>query len=192
MEPTPIHSSVQKFLAMDAQLSSRLRIADAPGMLRTVAIWFAHSGDSWFWLLGLGLYFIFSSGAWYELVFTLIVGIIITALFVLVVKFSVKRRRPEGEWGGVYRNTDPHSFPSGHAARCMLIAVLMVTLGPVWLGVLLLIWAPLVSFARVAMGVHYLSDILVGMVIGSLLGWVVVILVAPNSSIFLQILSSLL
>ncbi len=192
MEPTRIHSSVQKFLAMDAQLSSRLRIADAPGMLRTVAIWFAHSGDSWFWLLGLGLYFIFSSGAWYELVFTLIVGIIITALFVLVVKFSVKRRRPEGEWGGVYRNTDPHSFPSGHAARCMLIAVLMVTLGPVWLGVLLLIWAPLVSFARVAMGVHYLSDILVGMVIGSLLGWVVVILVAPNSSIFLQILSSLL
>ncbi len=192
MEPTRIHSSVQKFLAMDAQLSSRLRIADAPGMLRTVAIWFAHSGDSWFWLLVLGLYFIYSSGAWYELVFTLIVGIIITALFVLVVKFSVKRRRPEGEWGGVYRNTDPHSFPSGHAARCMLIAVLMVTLGPVWLGVLLLIWAPLVSFARVAMGVHYLSDILVGMVIGSLLGWVVVILVAPNSSIFLQILSSLL
>lgn len=185
-------SSVQKFLAMDAQLSSRLRIADSQGMLRTVAIWFAHSGDSWFWLLGLGLYFIFGSEAWYELVFTLIVGIIITALFVLVVKFSVRRRRPEGEWGGVYRNTDPHSFPSGHAARCMLIAVLMVTLGPIWLGVLLLIWAPLVSFARVAMGVHYLSDILVGMVIGALLGWAVLILVVPNSSIILPVLSSLL
>jgi membrane-associated phospholipid phosphatase len=42
------------------------------------------------------------------------------------------------------------------------------------------------------MGVHYLSDILVGMVIGALLGWAVIILVAPNSSIILPILSSLL
>lgn len=192
MEPTAAASPIEKFLALDAQLSSRLRIAEAPGVLRTAAIWFAHSGDSWFWLLGLGLYFIFGSEAWRELVFTLIVGIIITALLVLVVKFSVRRRRPEGEWGGMYRSTDPHSFPSGHAARCMLIAFLMVTLGPVWLGVLLLIWAPLVSFARVAMGVHYLSDILVGMVIGALLGWVVLIFVVPYTSIFLPILSSLL
>jgi undecaprenyl-diphosphatase len=28
------------------------------------------------------------------------------------------------------------------------------------------IWAPLVSIARVAMGVHYLSDILAGAVVG--------------------------
>ena len=192
MEPKIAASPIQKFLDMDAQLSSRLRIAEASGALRTAAIWFAHSGDSWFWLLGLGLYFIFGGDEWRELTFTLIVGIIITALFVLVVKFSVRRRRPEGEWGGVYRSTDPHSFPSGHAARCMLIAILMVSSGPIWLGVLLLIWAPLVSLARVAMGVHYLSDILAGMVIGALLGWVVIILVAPYTSKFLPILSSLL
>ena len=192
MEPKIAASPIQKFLDMDAHLSSRLRIAEASGALRTVAIWFAHSGDSWFWLLGLGLNFIFGGDEWRELTFTLIVGIIITAFFVLVVKFSVRRRRPEGEWGGVYRSTDPHSFPSGHAARCMLIAILMVSLGPIWLGVLLLIWAPLVSLARVAMGVHYLSDILAGMVIGALLGWVVIILVAPYTSKFLPILSSLL
>lgn len=192
MDPKSAASPIQKFLNMDAQLSSRLRIAEAPGVLRTAAIWFAHSGDSWFWLLGLGLYLIFGSDEWRELALTLIVGILITAIFVLVVKFSVRRRRPEGEWGGVYRSTDPHSFPSGHAARCMLIAILVVTLGPVWLGVLLLIWAPLVSMARVAMGVHYLSDILAGMAIGALLGWVVLILVAPHTSELLAILSSLL
>jgi len=192
MEPQIAATPIQKFLDLDAQLSSKLRIAEAPGALRTVAILFAHSGDSWFWLLGLGLYLIFGSDKWRELAFTLIVGIIITALFVLVVKFSVRRRRPEGEWGGVYRSTDPHSFPSGHAARCMMIAVLVVTLGPVWLGVLLLIWAPLVSLARVAMGVHYFSDILAGIVIGALMGWVVLILLAPYTSKFLPVLSSLL
>ena len=48
------------------------------------------------------------------------------AALVLVLKFLIRRRRPEGEWGGIYRQTDPHSFPSGHAARSVLIAVLAV------------------------------------------------------------------
>ena len=55
----------------------------------------------------------------------------------------------------IYRKTDPHSFPSGHAARAFMIAVLATGLGPGWLAVVLWVWAPLVSVARVAMGVHY-------------------------------------
>jgi membrane-associated phospholipid phosphatase len=38
----------------------------------------------------------------------------------------------------------------------MMLAVLALGIGPVWLGALLLVWAPLVALARVAMGVHYL------------------------------------
>ena len=82
------------------------------------------------------------------------------------IKFLVRRRRPEGEWGGIYRNTDPHSFPSGHAARSFLIAVLATGLSPVGLASALWIWAPLVALARVAMGVHYISDIVAGAVFG--------------------------
>ena len=85
---------------------------------------------------------------------------------VLGVKFLVKRKRPEGEWGGIYRNTDPHSFPSGHAARAFLIATLGTVLAPPWLAAVLWVWAPLVALARVAMGVHYLSDIIAGAVLG--------------------------
>ena len=38
------------------------------------------------------------------------------------------------------------------------------------LGVVLALWAPLVCLARVAMGVHYLSDVLAGMLLGLVLG----------------------
>ena len=69
----------------------------------------------------------------------------------------------------MYRSTDPHSFPSGHAARATMLAVMMVGMGPTWLGVLLVIWAPLVSLARVSMGVHYLSDVIAGTIIGILI-----------------------
>ena len=43
-----------------------------------------------------------------------------------------------------------------------LLAVLALGLGPAWFGWLLLAWAPLVILARVAMGVHYLSDVIAG------------------------------
>jgi undecaprenyl-diphosphatase len=78
----------------------------------------------------------------------------------------VRRKRPEGEWGGIYRSTDPHSFPSGHAARSFLIAVVAAGLSPMWLAVILWIWAPIVALARVAMGVHYVSDVAAGAMLG--------------------------
>ena len=107
----------------------------------------------------------------------MILAILLTALVVFLVKFTVKRKRPEGEWGKFYRSTDPHSFPSGHAVRAVMLAVVVLGLGPLWLGLILLVWAPLVGIARVAMGVHYFSDVLVGMVLGLVMGAVVLLVV---------------
>lgn len=156
---------ISSLLELDARLSNQLRVAEKPGPLRTVAVIFAHSGDSWFWALALIVLWI-ASASWKEWAVVLFVAISLLALLVLIIKFIVRRQRPEGEWGGIYRNTDPHSFPSGHAARAFLIAVIGSALGPGWLGLLLWIWAPLVALARVAMGVHYLSDVLAGAFLG--------------------------
>ena len=90
----------------------------------------------------------------------------------MAIKFTVRRSRPEGEWGSIYRSTDPHSFPSGHAARAAMLAVLALGLGPVWFAVVLLIWAPLVALARVAMGLHYLLDALAGVLIGVVIAFI--------------------
>jgi len=164
-------------IELDARLSERMRIAEQPGLLRTVAAVLAHSGDSWFWLAGLGLLWWLGTDYWKGRALTLIVAILLTALVVFVIKLIVRRRRPEGEWGKFYRNTDPHSFPSGHAVRTMMLAVVMLGLVPLWIGLLLLVWAPLVGLARVSMGVHYLSDVLAGMFLGLLVG-VAVLLIA--------------
>lgn len=162
----------RSILELDARLSDRLRVAEQPGLLRTLAVFFAHSGDSWFWGLGLLLLWWFGDSFWKQWALVLFAGIAVLAVIVLTIKFTVRRRRPEGEWGGIYRNTDPHSFPSGHAARAFLIAILASGLGPAWLAILLCIWAPLVSLARVAMGVHYLSDIVAGAILGIFVGMV--------------------
>jgi undecaprenyl-diphosphatase len=159
-----------RLLELDARLTTRLRITERPGGLRTLAILLAHSGDSWFWLLGLLVLWLAGNDYWKSRAVSLAIGITLTAVVVLAIKFLVRRKRPEGEWGGLYRNTDPHSFPSGHAVRAVMLAVLALALGPAWLAVVLILWAPFVSLARVAMGLHYLSDVLAGIGFGIVLG----------------------
>jgi len=162
----------KEILTLDANLTKKLRIAENPGKLRTIAAFFAHSGDSWFWAVGLLLLWAFGNTFWKQWAMIQFGAITIMAAIVLIVKFSVKRKRPEGEWGLMYRSTDPHSFPSGHATRSFLIGMMSIFLGPLWLAVILVIWAPLVALGRVAMGVHYLSDIVVGGLLGILGGWI--------------------
>jgi undecaprenyl-diphosphatase len=160
----------RRLLELDKRWSERLRIAERPGALRTAASLLAHSADSWFWLLGLGLVFILTRGPIHTLDGYVILLILATAMAVLAIKFTVRRRRPQGEWGAIYRNTDPHSFPSGHAARAFMLAVIALGVAPPWLGLLLVAWAALVCLARVAMGVHYLSDVLAGALLGIAIG----------------------
>ncbi|MDX1378119.1 MAG: phosphatase PAP2 family protein [Anaerolineales bacterium] len=158
--------SLRSIINMDARISQTMRVAEKPGILRTISVFFAHSGDSWFWAIALIALWAGGDSFWKKWAVVQFVGISLLAALVLSIKFLVRRKRPEGEWGGIYRNTDPHSFPSGHAARSFLIAVVASGLGPSGAAVALWIWAPLVALARVAMGVHYVSDVLAGAILG--------------------------
>jgi undecaprenyl-diphosphatase len=159
---------LNSILELDARLSNQMRVAEKPGALRVVAVFFAHSGDSWFWAIGLLAIWLSGNSFWKEWAVVQLASISLLAVMVLLIKFRVRRRRPEGEWGRIYRSTDPHSFPSGHAARAFLIATIAAGLGPSGLAMVLWIWAPFVGLARVAMGVHYLSDIVAGALFGIL------------------------
>jgi undecaprenyl-diphosphatase len=165
---------IQTLLEKDVDITRRLQVAEKPGKRRTLFILLAHSGDSWFWLAAVGLLWWLGDDDWRQRAMLIGFSILVTAVVVMAVKFSVRRRRPEGKWGDVYRKTDPHSFPSGHAARAFMLVVMGFWLGPAWLGWILLVWAPLVTLARVAMGVHYLSDVLAGALFGLGMGWVLV------------------
>jgi membrane-associated phospholipid phosphatase len=156
-----------------------MRVAERPGALRTIAVFFAHSGDSWFWAIGLLAVWLSGDSFWKEWAVVQFASISFLAAMVLAIKFSVRRERPEGEWGQIYRITDPHSFPSGHSARAFLIATIASGLGPPWLAIVLWIWAPLVALARVAMGMHYLSDIIVGALVGILVAIISLQIYAP-------------
>lgn len=163
-------------IEFDLRITQKLRIAEQKGLFRTLSVFLAHSGDSWFWLAALAMMWVLGNQYWKYRALVLFIAIVFTALVVFVVKKIFRRKRPEGEWGQFYRLTDPHSFPSGHTVRAVMLAVIMLGLGPLWLGLVLLVWAPLVGLARIAMGVHYLTDVLAGAILGLIVGGVVLII----------------
>jgi undecaprenyl-diphosphatase len=138
----------------------------------------AHSGDTWLILLGLGLVWLIGDAAWHALAIQMVIAILILAIFVGLIKFTVRRKRPEGDWGQIYRKTDPYSFPSGHAARATLLVVLAFGSGSVWLGLLVLVWAIVVSLSRIVMGLHFVSDVVVGSFIGFSAGLVTLVVMS--------------
>jgi len=64
-----------------------------------------------------------------------------------------------------------NAFPSGHAAQIFILGgVFCLTTAKKWLRLILVLFAAMVAFSRVAVGVHWPQDI----VAGALMGWVMV------------------
>jgi undecaprenyl-diphosphatase len=87
-----------------------------------------------------------------------------------LLKKGIKRDRPCEALSNVYRRISPSdqfSFPSGHTSAAFVMATLLSYFFPS-LSIPLFIWALLVGFSRIYLGVHYPSDILAGIVVGIL------------------------
>jgi undecaprenyl-diphosphatase len=67
------------------------------------------------------------------------------------------------------------SFPSGHSTLAMAMAVVLAHHFPKARSLVYTL-AVLIGFSRVYFGVHYLSDVLAGFLLGGILGWLSILL----------------
>ena len=157
----------QRLSTIDHGWSETLRTALSDRhVTRRLAILAARSGDSWLVLpvlLVIGLRVDRTA-------LVLVAGVIATGILVHGIKLAVRRSRPEADWGASYRRVDPHSFPSGHAARVGAIGTFAALVWPPSVAITVAAWAMAVAASRVALGVHYVSDVLVGLALGTLAG----------------------
>ncbi len=165
-----IKSEFKSMLKRDKEWSTMIRIRNLPSPIRRTSEVLSLSGKSlWEWT-ALVLVWLIGNVFWKEWAVTVAIGLGILAIVQLAVKRLVSRDRPIGLWGRKDRKKDPDSFPSGHAARTFMLAVMATGLGPAWLAVLLWIWAILVSLSRVSMGMHFISDTLGGLMLAIVVG----------------------
>lgn len=100
---------------------------------------------------------------------TMLCALIITAMVAnLVMKPLIERPRPFLDLPDLKLLIPPpkgFSFPSGHSSSSFVCAGILFGMNKKW-GGLALFTAALIAFSRVYLGVHYPSDVLVGMILG--------------------------
>jgi undecaprenyl-diphosphatase len=120
---------------------------------------------------------------WLIMVFTALLIFLSDQISVHLFKDVFQRLRPchepsldgmihlvDGKCGGQF------GFYSSHASNIFAIAIFVISLlgkKNLWLIFLILLWAGLISYSRIYLGVHYPGDVIAGALVGSLLGWII-------------------
>ena len=93
----------------------------------------------------------------------------ISSIATIVLKNTIRRERPFIRHTDIVKlsNGGGMSFPSGHASSAFAIAASIALDNKQWyIRVPVFVWAGLVGYSRIDLGVHYPSDVLAGAVVG--------------------------
>ena len=158
----------------DHGLMRRVNRWRAPRWFRWWMLLATRAGDGWLWGL-IGIAVLCSSavdrfGAVEAACFSVAAG----GAFFQAAKHTFRRTRPrdiEPHCWAQIQTRDVFSFPSGHSTTAFAVALSLGSFFPEILPALLVLAAN-VAVSRVIVGMHFLSDVMVGSGLGACLGYV--------------------
>lgn len=128
---------------------------------------FSRLGDGWLYVL-VGLISLFLNGLEDSYFWCLAIAFAVERPVYYILKNVLKRDRPFNSSITIKNHivpSDQFSFPSGHTSAAFLFFSISASFAT-FLLVPLFTLAALIGFSRVILGVHYPTDILVGMLLG--------------------------
>jgi undecaprenyl-diphosphatase len=162
-EKTGLGAAMARLIVLDERISQRtLSLRNTPW--DWAATLGAHLGDSFIWIAtGIAL-LVWGTPDMRVTTWLMVLGNVIGLTAAGIVKGFTHRARPfERPW--FYLPPDRYSFPSGHSVRMGAIAVVVAARHPS-LALPAFALALLVAACRALVGVHYVTDVLVGLSLG--------------------------
>jgi undecaprenyl-diphosphatase len=145
----------------------------APRWLRIWMIWSTRMGDGWIWYsIGLAL-LLFGGDRRFAALGAAVTAEATTVALFRTIKNASKRKRPcqiEAHCWSKVLPPDQFSFPSGHSMSAFAIAIPLCIFYP-QLQVELLVLSFSIAISRVILGMHFVSDVVVGSLLGAGLGY---------------------
>lgn len=168
---------LQLAAAWDREASARLRVSPDRGAAFGLAWLGAHLGDGYLWFSLAGLSLWLGDEALRGGVLRWIISMAIGGMITTSTKFILRRQRPEEQDGFYSVKYDRHSFPSGHATRMGTIAAWGSILFPglAWAAIGVALWT---AWSRVALGIHFLLDVVIGLGIGVVTSLLVLVIMS--------------
>jgi undecaprenyl-diphosphatase len=157
----------------DHNMMRRANNWPAPRWIRVYAIAATRLGDGWIWL-AMGLVLLAFGGA--ERVEAIASAVMASAASVMLfnlLKRVTGRQRPcdiEPHCWATLLPPDRFSFPSGHTMTAFAVTVSVSLYYPGW-SFGLLFCAFSIAVSRILLGMHFLSDVAAGALLGAALGW---------------------
>jgi undecaprenyl-diphosphatase len=163
---------IRAIAAHDRRVMRRVNQWAAPRWIRQWMVAASRAGDGWLWMaLGLVL-LLFGGDRRFDALATGFVSVCAGLLTFFLVKRVTGRERPcstETHCWAKLLPPDRFSFPSGHTITAFAVAMPLGLYYPVLLPGLIFC-ALSIACSRVVLGLHYLSDVLAGMLIGCTIG----------------------
>jgi len=157
----------------DYSVMRRANNWEAPRWVRLYVISATRVGDGWLWY-AMGLAIVMLGGRTrFNAVGAAGISSILSILLFLCLKRLTGRRRPcqiEPHCWATLLPPDRFSFPSGHTMTAFAVAIPLSLYYPT-LTIGLLFCALSIAMSRILLGMHFLSDVVAGALIGTGLGY---------------------
>ncbi|HQT43643.1 MAG TPA: phosphatase PAP2 family protein [Halothiobacillus sp.] len=164
-------SLLSKYLHWEEGVMYRLNHVNAIRGLRRIFAVSSRLGNGVAWYTLAILLAVFGgSSAWLPMSVMMMSAGLGLAIYATIKHFTA-RPRPQVVHDGLVLSVTPldkYSFPSGHTLHAVNFAIQITAFAPA-LAWLVIPFALMVALSRMVLGLHYLSDVLVGAAIGALL-----------------------
>src|SRR5271170_399757 len=162
----------------DHRIMKRVNGWRPPRWLRLWMIAATRGGDGWLWY-AMGLVVVLLGGSErFRALLAAVVAVAFGIALFLKLKRSFGRKRPcalEPHCWATLLPPDQFSFPSGHTITAFAVAISLGTFYPA-MRAELLFCAASVACSRILLGMHFLSDVVAGGLLGAGLGYASVVL----------------